>query len=188
MRRNPVRRDEISFNGSRITTLPPDSLRADKWGRLDSIPRLWVPLVRSLNRTQKRDWDSRAAMRETASRAGIRGFQPPRSITIPQPYQAGLGPCTCEQCGREFYRAKHGSRRYCSDDCAAAAGRAHRAQHNTEMVRERSEARTAARSGQTCIICGEPLEAARSTRRTCSDRCRTAAHRRAKQHLAEARR
>jgi hypothetical protein len=178
MRCTPVRRDEIRFNGSRITTLPLDSLRADKWGRLDSIPRLWAPLVRSLNRAQKRDWDSRAAVREAASGAGISGFKPPRPIIIPQPYQAGL--CTCQQCGAEFYRAWRGSRRYCSDNCAHEADRIHRAQHNADMVRERSEARAAARSGQTCIVCGEPLEAARSTKRTCSDRCRTAAHRLAK--------
>jgi hypothetical protein len=38
-------------------------------------------------------------------------------------------------------------------------------------------ARAAARSGRSCEGCGEPLKAARATKRFCSVRCRVAAHR-----------
>jgi hypothetical protein len=65
-------------------------------------------------------------------------------------------------CEREFWRTYRGSGRYCSDICVAAAGRERRAKGNAVMVKARSETRAAARADRTCIVCGEPLEAARS--------------------------
>jgi hypothetical protein len=47
-------------------------------------------------------------------------------------------------------------------------------------VEKRSEARRAARKARepvACAVCGSPIEAVRSTRKTCSDRCRQALHR-----------
>jgi hypothetical protein len=45
MRRKPVSRDEVRFNGWRITTMPVDSVsEAD-----GPIPHLWAPLLRVLN-------------------------------------------------------------------------------------------------------------------------------------------
>ena len=47
MRRKPVQRHEVRFDGSRITTLPADSLRQGEYAR-EPIPRLWAPLLRQL--------------------------------------------------------------------------------------------------------------------------------------------
>lgn len=179
MRRKPVQREEISFRAGAIMTMPASSMRQSEWGRPEPIARLWAPLLRSLNREQKQEWDARAGMREKAIAAGAvraRDFGPLESITMPQPY--GWDTCTCQQCGKEFWRARHASQRYCSDTCTAAARRERHGPSNARIVEARSEARAAARAGLVCITCGKPLEAARSTRKTCSGRCRTIAYRR----------
>jgi predicted nucleic acid-binding Zn ribbon protein len=170
MRRKPITRDEIRFNGSRITTLPIDSVRGNRRDDFDPIPRLWAPLLPLLDREVRQAWDRHKWVHDLSERVFGRKKQPPPPVTIPQPYQARWGPCTCRQCGAEFYRVKGGSERYCSDRCANAV-------RSAKMVAERSEARAAARAGRTCINCGKPIEAQRSTRHTCSDRCRVAAHR-----------
>ena len=180
MRRKPVRRDEVRFDGRRITTLPIDTVLENDWGR-------FVPIARGCG--------SRCCARSTGLGSGT-GTGMPRRVSrrarpasgvsssharsLPQhPYRV-FGPCTCRHCGAGFYRAGHSNSRHCSDECALESARAGRSRVNATMVRERSEARAAARAGLVCIICGEPIEAARSTRRTCSDRCRTVAHRLAK--------
>src|SRR6516225_2647728 len=53
MRRKPVQRHEVRFDGERITTLPADSLRQGEFGR-EPIPKLWAPLLRSLK--AKKPW------------------------------------------------------------------------------------------------------------------------------------
>ena len=47
MRRKPVTRDEVRFDGEHITTLPADSLRQGEYGR-EANPKLWAPLLRQL--------------------------------------------------------------------------------------------------------------------------------------------
>jgi hypothetical protein len=47
MRRRPVQRHEVRFDGERITTLPADSLRQGEYGR-EANPKLWAPLLRQL--------------------------------------------------------------------------------------------------------------------------------------------
>lgn len=179
MRRKPVSRDEVRFNGSRITTLPVNAVREDRWGDLEPIRKLWAPLLRSINRARKRQWDRNAAMREQAVMAGVWGFsqhQRPQPITAPFPCRFE-GACKCQQCGGKFYRTRFGSYRYCSDRCADLARRETRKATNAARVKERSAARAAVRADRKCVTCSEPITAQRSTMRFCSVRCRVAAHR-----------
>jgi hypothetical protein len=44
------------------------------------------------------------------------------------------------------------------------------------IMASRAERRAAARAGRICPVCGERIDAARSTRKFCSTRCRVAAH------------
>lgn len=82
MRRKPVTRDEIRFNGSRITTLPIDTVREGEY-HPEPIKALWAPLLRSLNRAQKKDWDNRLGIRKNFARSGWRGgFKAPEPITL----------------------------------------------------------------------------------------------------------
>ena len=176
MRRKPVSRDEIRFDGRRITTLPIDSVSEGEegWGRRKPIAPLWVPLLRALNRKRRADWIADTERRTAAASVGIRGFKEPEPIHAPHPHRI---PCTCRRCGREFYRTHRGSDRYCSDVCAAASRARGRAAWRTKMVAARSQARAEARTGRTCLHCGEPIEARRSTRQYCNATCRIAAHR-----------
>jgi hypothetical protein len=179
MRRKPISRDEVRFNGKRITTMPLDSVRKNPkhyWRGPEPIAELWAPLLRSLNRTRNREWNSRTASREEQVALGIRGHKKPSPIHAPSPPRYA-DPCKCEQCSRKFWRTRLGSRRWCSDVCAEEAARIKRNAGNADRVREKSEARAAARADRQCQTCGEPITAKRSTMRFCSVRCRVAAHR-----------
>lgn len=174
MRRKPISRDEIRFDGGRIITLPLDSVSEDEWGRREPIVRLWTPLLRSLNRKRRADWEAGAETRAEMAKLGFSGFKEPTPIDAPHPYSF---PCTCHHCGREFYRVRWGSGRYCSDVCAAGSRTRTRAAWRARMVAARSEARAEARADRTCLHCGEPIEAQRSTRQYCNDAHRIAAFR-----------
>jgi predicted nucleic acid-binding Zn ribbon protein len=128
-------------------------------------PKLWVPLLRSLNIEEKKRWDD-------WERRGLTCFEP---VTRPEPYGE---PDRCRQCGRRFYPARrYTGRLYCSDKCAGEVAKAKRASLNAVIVRERSLARAKARAGRKCIACGKPIKAKRSTKRFCSSDCRVAVHR-----------
>jgi hypothetical protein len=184
MRTKPIRRDEVRFDGSRITTLPRNSVRLDKWGDPQPIRKLWAPLLRALDRAQRvafakrvAEWDSPAAVanRDASMQAGIGAWafkrpEPPPSITTPRPLWGD--PHTCCQCRKEFYRVQRSGRTCCSDKCAQAA-------HTAAVVQRRSAARAAKRADLECAVCGKRLQARRSTMRFCSVRCRVAAHRNA---------
>lgn len=177
MRQQPISRDEVRFNGNRITTLPLDSVtKGDEWwSRREPISGLWAPLLRSLNRKRLSLWKANADFREQAAKAGVRvSTKPPEPISAPYPY--GF-PCTCRHCGREFYRVLRSIGRYCCDPCAAAARAASRSAAAGRVVTERSAARAQARAGRACEQCGASLSAERSTRRFCTTRCRVTAHR-----------
>jgi endogenous inhibitor of DNA gyrase (YacG/DUF329 family) len=140
MRRKPVSRDEVRFNGRTITTAPADVVGPFSWRNPTEIfEPLWEPLVDALGTPM-----------------------PPRfELVEGEP---------CRQCGRKFWRNYRSSGFYCSDRCAAIARRA-------KYAAAQGAARAAARRGRRCEGCGEPIEAARSTKRFCSTRCRVAAHR-----------
>jgi hypothetical protein len=138
MRRKPVTRDEIRYNGQSLTTAPVDAIRADVWGTGHPIMALWAPLLRTLGEPM------------------LDSF-----VMAPEP---------CRQCGRRFWRDHCSNGMFCSDRCASLARRA-------KYATAQGAARATARSGRSCEWCGEPIEAARSTMRYCSVRCRVAAHR-----------
>jgi hypothetical protein len=172
MRRKPVTRDEVRFGGRRILTLPADAVREDASGRLGPVPKLWAPLLRSLNRKQALAWPTH---RKRLRAAGIVvPEKPPAPILCPRPYRS---PLQCRRCGREFYRSGRVVVRYCSDSCAEAVTQQRKAAANAARVKAQSQARALARADRRCGHCGEPLSAQRSTQRYCSTRCRVAAHR-----------
>jgi len=53
MRRKPVTRSEIRFNGRYISALPVDAVRKEDLGRIVPILELWAPLLRSLSQWQR---------------------------------------------------------------------------------------------------------------------------------------
>jgi hypothetical protein len=131
MRRKPVTRDEIRFNGSRITTLPIDSVREGEY-HPEPIKALWAPLLHSLNRAQKKDWDSRLGIRKNLARSGWRGgFKAPEPITLlnspagsgwsrhvqkPEQRPAQAASARSESCGKPI-EAQRSTRRFCSSHC-----------------------------------------------------------------------
>jgi hypothetical protein len=151
MRSKPIKRDEVRFDGWRITTLPANSVRKNRQGELETVRELWEPLLRSLRRVNKRVL-----------------------IRLPQPrtqWRWSDKPETCRHCQRQFYRTRYSPlTAYCSDQCVSAV-------HSAAFVKARSEQRAAAREGRKRKVCGEPIEAQRSTMRFCSVRCRVASHR-----------
>jgi len=176
MRRKPVTRSEIRFNGSFIATLPVDAVREEDRGYIAPIHKLFAPLLRSLNRASKRDYDERAQAFEAIGLAQRGAWEP---ISLPDRYIYRMPRlCACQRCGREFYRVTT-SGHYCSDDCAEASQGEQRASRNAEMVRTRSKERAAARAGRRCANpdCNKRLKAQRSSMKFCSIRCRVAVHR-----------
>ena len=140
MRRKPVRRDEVRFNGRSITTAPADVVGPYSWRNPTEIFKpLWELLVDALGAPMPPRYELREA----------------------EP---------CRQCGRKYWRNYRSGGVYCSDRCAALARRA-------KYATTQGAARAAARAGRKCEGCGEPLRAARSTKRFCSVRCRVAAFR-----------
>lgn len=168
MRRKPVTRSEIRFNGRHITTLPVDAVRKDEFGHIAPIRELWAPLLRALNEWRRHD-DARTQA-VTAHGSPARPCKPapvrlPIRFMRPEPRL-----CTCRQCRGEFYRV-YGSGLYCSDRCAEISWR------ETAMVKARTEPRTAPRPERHCAnaTCNKPFTARRSTMKFCSMHCRIAA-------------
>ena len=163
MRTKPIQRDEIRFDGLRITTVPINSVREGRRGDLNPIPKLWAPLLHSLDQAEKKLWEG------WVQRGLASADTPPKPIKAPHP-DLSSGKLRCRYCGVKFYRTDRSAYTYCSDKCAGAA-------HSAAMVKARSQARAAARAGRKCETCGKPIKAQRSTMRFCSVRCRVAAHR-----------
>jgi len=168
MRRKPVTRSEIRFNGRHITTLPVDAVRKDEFGHIAPIRELWGPLLRTLNEWRKRDDERAQAFKAIGFPARQRKPVPirlPIRFVRPEPRL-----CACQQCGREFYRA-YGSGLYCSDRCAEISWR------ETAVVKARSEPREAPHPERRCAnsTCNKPFAALRPTMKFCSMRCRIAA-------------
>ncbi len=94
----------------------------------------------------------------------------------------------CEVCGARYIglTRRHNRQRYavCSNRCDDARINAVKRQYRrdnppTAEVHNaaRAQHRAAARAGRTCEHCGVPIEAARATKRYCSDICRVRAYR-----------
>jgi hypothetical protein len=86
---------------------------------------------------------------------------------------------TCIHCDAIIYvrcipYAEQGNRRRSCDACQR------RLRLHAPAYQARTHARAVARSGRTCVVCGTAFESPRSTRVTCSDKCRVARYRHAK--------
>ena len=57
---------------------------------------------------------------------------------------------------------------WCSEDCRRAV--------KAREARDRRARQAKARPAVICVVCGDPIEAGRGTRKFCSDRCRQVAH------------
>jgi hypothetical protein len=173
MRRRPVTRSEIRFDGEQITTLPADAVVEDSLGWLVPIEKLFVPLLRSLDRSMRYEYERAAQSWNDSS-----SLKPREPIRCPWPYDRH-GPRTCRRCGRCFYRSNAGRYRvtaFCSDACAEATREEVRAFHNAATKKARREATAAARAGRRCAYCDKPLTAQRATKKFCDARCRFQAH------------
>ena len=174
LRREPVRRDEVRIYcrlGVLRITMPVGTYLLEERGEYRSQnfvgdPALWRPLMDELA-TQY------AAHDESCRRFGL----PVRSPTaLPKPEIFWGVEYACGQCGAQFVAHKFAGNRVpiCSDRCARERRVAQQRQWHeaAPQYRQRAEAR----AGRTCEQCGAAIEAARSTKRFCSDRCRIRAH------------
>ncbi len=98
----------------------------------------------------------------------------------------------CEVCGVRYIggvKLRANEARVCSNRCwharSDAMKRQYRRDHPLDYDRNgaRAERRAAARAGRTCGHCGMPIEAARATKRYCSDICRVRAYRAVKPRI-----
>ena len=186
MRKKPITRDEVRVEGGdmypRIVTLPVGAVRI-RGSDLETIPRLWAPLVRELNRMAT-EWAESPDGVKFSQWCAENGSVGPQLAATPVPTSVSG---RCRHCGRRFYRARDGDRPswqlrtglYCSDRCQRAATEPARKRRRAAFITARAEKRAAAREDLECQRCGKPLKAQRSTARFCSVRCRVAAHRRA---------
>lgn len=178
MRHKPVTRDEVRFDGQRITTVPADAVH-----QLEPIPKLWAPLLRQLNEASKNEWEAGTPVREERERIfATVGFGPETWTPITAPRPRWRSERQCRRCGRMFYtaatRLRVSTTRYCSDHCADAVARERRhGKANSRWVQRRSEQSQAARADRKCAVCGAPLNSQRSSKKFCSPRCRMVAHR-----------
>jgi hypothetical protein len=129
-----------------------------------------------------------AANASTEQKAAMTMIGPPRRESVPKPEISRWSAYEhiCEQCSARFLDQRlAGDRiRLCSNKCARgrrnAQQRQRRKRHpldyqaiNASRARKRAEGR----AGRSCAHCGVLIEAARSTKRFCSDLCRARAHR-----------
>jgi hypothetical protein len=168
---------ETRSKGSKVTW-------TEQW--FVGVAGLWQPL-----------WDSLAAELEAKYSRQLRDYQtipemrvfgPPRlHVLAPAPELEGsfsnlIYACeyVCEHCGRRYLGVKlKGNRRVstCSDHCEherckAVERRWRKDAGITTSNALRTARRAEVRAGRVCEHCGVPIEAARSTKRFCSDICR----------------
>lgn len=153
LRSDTVRRDEVrlyrpTFTNARWrVTMPLGTYRVDH-GNFVAEPTLWQPLM-----------DELAAENRPLPLLEIPSYG--------REYR-------CHQCGTRFLAPDLPGTmaRVCSAKCLEERGIKGQQASNAARTKQRAEART----GRTCEHCGEAIEAARSTRRFCSDLCRVRAH------------
>lgn len=169
MRQKPITRDEVRISGYSILTMPERGVAGHR-----AVDRLWQPLVRELGAER----DAYLASDEWQGQRIVPWTGMPRRLPepphVPLPHER---PSECRVCRKTFFQA-HGRyskprASFCTDACIAQWRRVKRA----DQRRQDSARRAAARADRVCAVCGEAIEAARSTRRYCSTKCRVAAHR-----------
>jgi ferredoxin len=203
LRTEPVRRDELLINplyACPIRTMPLGTWRRVE--RLEAIdtppenatvalpyavadPALWRPVLDELAAAADEMRQSiEAIVHERPALAAV--VHMPEPEPLPEFF---LGEKVleyrCEECGAWTLGIIWRRRlRLCSDRCAEAYRR--RVYHDWRLLNPRdpetvnptrAKRRAAARAGRTCEHCGKPIDAARATKRFCSDICRVRAHR-----------
>jgi endogenous inhibitor of DNA gyrase (YacG/DUF329 family) len=169
-----VRREEVFIRRFfELVTMPADTYRRIETAtgsKLVGDPGLWQPLLDALA-------------------AQIDPYGPGRPwLQVPKPefWPSQAIEAVCSQCGIR-YLGLHRMQRYfpvCSNNCAQLlenekqrARRRANPPDYTKVNAARTERRAAGRAGLVCEHCGQSFEAARSTRRFCSDICRVRWHR-----------
>jgi hypothetical protein len=196
LRRGPVQRDEVSIALSRnldhwfLTTMPVGTYRRVKKvrrfeGRTSTHefvgePALWQSLIDELKAKSEADFErEEVTMRALFFPAEYYG--PPRPVFL----EPEAREYVCEHCGKSYLGRNWPEKRLrlCSSRCerehAAAVQRRWReanAVTSTRSHASRAKKRAKARADRTCEHCGVAIEAARSTKRFCSDLCRIRAH------------
>jgi hypothetical protein len=159
--------------------VPANALVKDGW-HLAPAPELWVPLMDQLRREHKEyiegehkrssdDWESIGLGRPPVPDPPVL----PNDISFYRSH-------TCDLCGRKFHRLEKYYGRYCSDACAEEIAQEGMKRRISRQTAAKSKKRAEARADRVCQSCGESIEAARSSKRYCSDRSRVAAHRAAR--------
>ena len=187
MRKKLVTRDEVRLDHNfHFCAVPANAFRPGKrWPtEREPIPALWKPLLRQIAREQKAYIEGPLAeMRAYWQQLGIGGDGPlPEPPTLP--HVDLWRKTSCRHCGRGFYRIGKYLGHVCSEVCARKAALPGLKRKIARQTAARSKKRAEARAGRSCLVCGEPMEAKRSTKRYCSERCRVAAHRNGGQNVS----
>jgi hypothetical protein len=201
LRNEPVRRDEVrvyrKFNRGGdpewLVTMPPGTYRLEDRGKYSRCfvgdQTLWQPLMDGLTAQY-------AAEHERWRRRGLAVLSQPRPLpSLEIVFLMGFE-YECEHCGAGFlaYKLAINVVRLCSNKCererAAAQQRAWREANPREdyyrqYYSKRDQRRTEARADRRCEHCGVAIEAARSTKRFCSGRCRIRAHHQRRKEAAD---
>lgn len=187
LRSEPVRRDEVRIyrrligdgNPQWLVTMPPGTYRLEERGKSRSQyfvgdRALWQPLMDELAAQY-------AARHEYWRQRGFPGPQqrlPGLEISLLMGFEY-----TCEQCGARFlaYKLVDNMVRLCSDKCEGERTAAQqRAWREANAVQDNFR-----QYHRTCAYCGVAIEAARATKRFCSDLCRTRAHNQRRREAAD---
>lgn len=195
LRNAPVQRAEVLVHPSdwRLLTMPLGTYTAEE-DALVGAPGLWAAVLAEIAAEHAAAADRR---RQFYEQALSNGWRPAQWMTEALPFNIEprfsewwVREYVCEQCGARhlggtYYRGWSFRHRVCSNHCEAERRAALKRQWQRDHPAPsalahaaRTEKRAAAREGRQCAQCGEPITAARSTRRFCSDRCRVKAHRR----------
>jgi hypothetical protein len=172
LRNSPVERDEVSIRNGQIRTLPINACVLDENG----FPRLVDHLFEELVEELTREWKAKEeTLEERQLKVGLAMAQLLEDAH--REAKPGLSspwcPRQCRACGKWFFCAfGHTRMRFCSDRCIAAGEKT----VISGYVARRSATRQRGRSTK-CAHCGASMEAARSSRKFCSPRCRVAAFR-----------
>jgi hypothetical protein len=206
LRTAPVRREEAFFDYRqwRWLTMPLGTYTCKETilgHYLSGDPALWADVVSKI--TAEHEVERRSRRMFGVSVSIPRLYAAPHFLSSPSGLGFGYTLCrprefVCEYCGVGFLARGYDNwpRFVCSNHCARQRRIALRRQYkrdnppSPEAVRlmhaQRTAQRAAARAGRQCAHCGRVIEAARSTRRFCSDICRVKAYREAKGTRQEA--
>jgi hypothetical protein len=201
LRSEPVRRDEVriyrKFNRGgdpqwRVT-MPLGTYRLEERGKYSRCfvgdRALWQPLMDELAAQY-------GAEDEYWRRRGLAARSQPRALpSFGISFLMGFE-YECEHCGARFlaYKLADNVVRLCSNKCererTTAQQRAWREanprqDYYRQYHRKRDQQRAEARADRHCEQCGVTIEAARSTKRFCSGRCRVRAHHQRRKEAAD---